>query len=66
MPLQNINPTTTNAWKKLASHYNEMQSFSIQKAFKANPNRKENFSIDFNDLSLDFSKNRIEQKTINL
>ena len=48
MPLQNINPTTTKAWKKLASHYNEMQSFSIQKAFKSDAERPtEKFSIRF-------------------
>ena len=66
MPLQNINPTTTKAWKKLASHFSEMDSFSLKAAFKTSPNRKEEFSLVFNDLLLDFSKNRIEQKTIDL
>ncbi|MBL4605198.1 MAG: glucose-6-phosphate isomerase, partial [Flavobacteriaceae bacterium] len=66
MPLQNSNPTKTNAWKKLENHYNEMTSFSMQKAFKDDTNRKNNFSIDFNDLSVDFSKNRITSKTVEL
>jgi len=66
MPLQNSNPTKTNAWKKLEEHFNEMTSFSIQKAFKEDVNRKNNFSVDFNDLSLDYSKNRINSKTIEL
>ena len=66
MSLKNINPTTTNAWKKLEAHFEEMNSFSIQKAFKANPIRKEKFSLELNDLSIDYSKNRIEQKTIDL
>ena len=43
-----------------------MDSFSLKEAFKINQHRKENFSISFNDLFLDFSKNRIEQKTIDL
>ena len=66
MPLQNINPTTTEAWKKLASHFTEMDSFSIKEAFKIDSDRKEKFSLNFNDLFLDFSKNRIKQKTIDL
>ncbi len=66
MPLQNINPTSTKAWRKLTSHFLEMDSFSLQKAFEKNPHRKENFSVYFNDLILDFSKNKIEKKTLNL
>ena len=62
MPLQNINPTTTEAWKKLASHFTEMDSFSIKEAFKIDSDRKEKFSLNFNDLFLDFSKNRINKK----
>ena len=31
MPLKNINPTTTLAWKKLASHFEEMDTFSLKK-----------------------------------
>ena len=66
MSLDNINPTTTTAWKKLDSHFEEMNSFSLKEAFKENPNRENQFSIAFNDLVLDFSKNRIHQKTIDL
>ena len=66
MPLKNINPTTTSAWKKLASHFEEMDTFSLKKAFNEDPNRANHFSIAFNDLVLDFSKNRIHQKTIDL
>jgi glucose-6-phosphate isomerase len=66
MPLKNNNPTKTEAWRKLEAHYNEMSSFSIQKAFKDNPERKDDFSIQFNDLSVDFSKNRIQSETMSL
>lgn len=66
MPLLNSNPTNTNAWKKLESHFEEMNSYTIQKAFKDHPERKDDFSIDFNDLHLDYSKNRINQKTMDL
>ena len=66
MPLQNINPTTTKVWGKLESHFSEMSSFSLKTAFKSDPERKEKFSLDFNDLHLDFSKNKINQKTVDL
>ena len=66
MPLKNINPTSTLAWNKLASHFEEMNTFSMKEAFKENPNRTDHFSITFNDLLLDFSKNRINKKTIDL
>ena len=66
MPLQNINPTTTKSWGKLESHFSEMSTFSLKTAFKSDPERKEKFSLDFNDLHLDFSKNKINQKTIDL
>ena len=66
MPLQNINPTTTKAWEKLESHFSEMSSFSLKTAFKTDPERKEKFSLGFNDLHLDFSKNKVNQKTVDL
>ena len=66
MKFKSVNPTTTEAWKKLIAHYQEMESFSIQKAFQDHPNRKDDFSISFNDLSVDYSKNRISSTTISL
>ena len=66
MALQNINPTTTNAWKKLVIHYKEMQSITLQKLYKKESNRDKNFSITFDDLQVDFSKNKITKKTIEL
>ncbi|MEQ6124989.1 glucose-6-phosphate isomerase [Pseudotenacibaculum sp. MALMAid0570] len=66
MSLLNSNPTKAKAWKKLEHHFQEMNSFSIQQSFKEDPNRKDNFSIDFNDLHLDYSKNRISKETIDL
>jgi glucose-6-phosphate isomerase len=34
MALNTINPTETNAWKKLELHYNEMQKASMQELFQ--------------------------------
>lgn len=66
MPLLNNNPTQTEAWKKLSAHFEEMSSFSIERAFEENTNRKEDFSIQMNDLLVDYSKNRVDEKTMDL
>ena len=66
MPLQNINPTQTDSWSKLISHFEEMKDFSIQKSFQNDEDRKNKFSLCLDSLSLDFSKNRINSETIDL
>jgi glucose-6-phosphate isomerase len=65
MALKNINPTTTNAWKELTKHFNDIQNINIKNLDKE-VNRKEDFSLIFDDLSVDFSKNRITKETIQL
>ena len=30
MALKNINPTTTNAWKELSNHFNEIKDINIK------------------------------------
>lgn len=66
MTLKNINPTTTNAWKELSLHFNEIKEVHLRDLLIENPNRKEEFSIDFKDFNVDYSKNRITQKTLDL
>ncbi len=66
MPLKNINPTTTEAWKKLNDHFNEAKCFDLRDLFLNNKHRKEGFSIEYSGLELDYSKNLINQKTIDL
>ena len=65
MALKNINPTTTNAWQKLTNHFNDIQQINIKDLDKE-VNRKEEFSLKLNDLSVDFSKNRITKETLDL
>ncbi|MGY0408273.1 MAG: glucose-6-phosphate isomerase, partial [Polaribacter sp.] len=65
MALKNANPTKTVAWQKLTAHFNENKSVRIKNLCK-DANRKEDFSLQLNDLLVDFSKNRITKKTINL
>jgi len=66
MALKSINPTKTKAWEKLTQHFQEHKNIKIKELFAEEENRKANFSILFNDLEVDFSKNRISKETINL
>ncbi len=65
MSLININPTTTDSWKLLNNHFKKMQSVHMKSLFQNDPNRKKNLSLKFETLSLDFSKNRITEETLN-
>ena len=66
MALKNINPTKTDAWQKLETHFKENNHFSLKKAFQKNKNRKEDLSITFKDFKVDYSKNLITNKTLDL
>lgn len=64
--LPKINPTNTKSWKALKLHYTEMQSSKMQELFKEDNSRSTAMRLDFEDLSLDYSKNRITKKTLEL
>lgn len=66
MALNTINPTETSAWKKLQVHYAEMEETSMSAMFQADNSRTEKFHLKWNDFLVDYSKNRINQKTIDL
>ncbi|WP_426095231.1 glucose-6-phosphate isomerase [Flavobacterium sp. DSR2-3-3] len=66
MALNTINPTETNAWKKLEMHYNEMQKASMQELFHLDATRTEKFNLKWNDFLIDYSKNIINQETLQL
>jgi glucose-6-phosphate isomerase len=66
MALQQINPTNTVAWHKLKEHFSEMQSASMIKMFENDKKRVEKFHIQWEQFLVDYSKNRINQKTIDL
>ncbi|HUM47125.1 MAG TPA: glucose-6-phosphate isomerase [Chitinophagales bacterium] len=58
-----INPTTTPAWQSLISHHTEMKTFDLRSLFREDPKRFERFSVRFDDLLFDYSKNLITEKT---
>ncbi|CAN1495824.1 Pgi Glucose-6-phosphate isomerase [Flavobacteriaceae bacterium] len=66
MALQTINPTETKAWKKLQSHYTQIQKASMAAMFEADTERAKKFHLKWNDFLVDYSKNRINQETIDL
>jgi glucose-6-phosphate isomerase len=61
--LKKINPTKTKAWAKLKDHYNEIHNKHMVDMFNEDPERAENFSIVFNEILIDYSKNRINAET---
>ncbi|QYN49286.1 glucose-6-phosphate isomerase [Apibacter sp. ESL0432] len=66
MALSKINPTETRAWQLLKEHYEQIKDKHLRQWFKENPQRFDKFSIQFNDILFDYSKNRIEEKTLKL
>lgn len=58
--------TETQAYKKLQAHFPGIAGKQITALFAENPARFQQYSIPFNDLFLDYSKNRIDQKAIDL
>ena len=54
------------AWKALEKHKEQVSGISMRELFAQNDNRFDDFHITFNDILLDFSKNRINQETMAL
>lgn len=61
-----INPTQTKAWKQLAEHADWMTGAQVRKLFTLDPDRFQKFSIRFEDIFFDYSKNIITEETIEL
>ncbi len=60
--LNKIDPTKTNSWQELLSHYEEMSSTHMRELF-SDENRFKKYSIKFEDILIDYSKNIITYKT---
>ncbi len=61
-----INFTETEAYKYLADHFIDINEKSLKDLFAEDPERFEKFSLLFEDILLDFSKNRINDTTLAL
>ena len=64
--LSKTDPKKSKSWQKLATHFTKIQNLHMNTLFADDPGRFENFSIRFNDVLVDFSKNRIISETLDL
>ncbi|WNH13787.1 glucose-6-phosphate isomerase [Thalassobellus suaedae] len=66
MALPTINPTTTEAWKKLQQHFNSVKDVHMKDLFAQDKERANKFTVKWDDFYVDFSKNRITEETLKL
>lgn len=66
MALQSINPTQTQAWKKLQAHFETMKNVQMQHLFANEPARAEKMHLQWNDFLVDYSKNIVTKDTMDL
>ena len=66
MALPTINPTKTKAWQQLENHFLEMKTVFMPELFQKDKERAEKFHLQWNDFLVDYSKNKINQETVNL
>lgn len=66
MVLPSINPTSTNAWKKLEKHFKTVKSLEMKNLFAQNTDRANQMTINWEDFYVDYSKNRVTSETIKL
>jgi glucose-6-phosphate isomerase len=64
--LPSVKPTETHAWTQLTVHFMEMQATHMRELFAEDPARFEKFSVMFEDVLIDYSKNIINADTIRL
>ncbi len=63
---QNTKPTQTKHWEKLQEHKTNFEDFSLKNLFNENPDREKQFTLRLENLSFNFSKNRITETTLHL
>ncbi|MDB5327204.1 MAG: glucose-6-phosphate isomerase [Phycisphaerales bacterium] len=58
--------TQTPAWQALAKHHESIKTTTLRDLFAKQGNRFDQFKLQFEDILLDFSKNRITDETLKL
>ena len=58
--------TESAAWQALSAHYTAIKPLSMRQLFQDNPARFSQFSVQFEGLLFDYSKNRINAETVKL
>ena len=62
--LKKNNPTKTNSWQYLSKHFQEIKHVHLKDLFAKDADRQKKFTVQTDFLHLDFSKNRITEKTL--
>jgi len=60
------NLTDSKIWQELQNHFDEVSKLQMRDMFDDDPHRFDKFSLCFNDILFDYSKNRITEKTLPL
>lgn len=58
--------TQSSAWQNLEQHQKEMATVQMRDLFANDPDRFNKFSVEFGGILFDYSKNRINEKTVEL
>jgi glucose-6-phosphate isomerase len=64
--LQSISPTRTVSWRKLAERFKLAKNIQMKELFAQDPVRYQKYSARFNEILLDYSKNRADDETMAL
>src|SRR5690554_3167946 len=64
--LANTSFVHTEAFKELSNHYKSISSIHLKQMFENDPDRFSKYSLLFDDILFDYSKNRIDGKTMEL
>lgn len=64
--LPKVVPTKTSAWQRLKSHHKSIKKTHMRDLFANDPKRFERFSVCFEDMLVDYSKNIITDETMSL
>lgn len=64
--LPTVNFTQTAAYQKLQQHYGQIASRHLKSMFAEDAHRAEQFSLRWNDILFDYSKNRMSRETLDL
>ncbi len=64
--LPKTDPTKTKSWQNLAAHFEKIKTVHMKDLFAKDAHRFSKHSVRFNDILVDFSKNRITEETLHL
>lgn len=64
--MRSTNPTQTKAWERLEAHFADIKNIDLKNEFREKPGRAEDFTIQWKDFYVDFSKNLITAETRDL